>query len=304
MPSSRFFPSCSRIRPASSRERFQNKSSILRTNQCAVVLEKICRCHRTIIVRTRFVRCRFRLSSPIYCKICDFTQCLTRAGIGWHRQFKGFESTPNANRFLFTVCSFFYLLFCFHLAFRLQFFRILLLLGQRIELHSIVSAHTKLMLSLVRSIIDGLINAGLDYVGTVMQKILPEMQPEVVSSPLFQRMPPVYGQLDTSFRDYVAPALVLAVTYAMSVGLTALAFVQERKEGLFERSLVSGVNTIHIFFAHFIVEFCMVLIQTVVMYFFMFSVFKVPIYGSVLLAVALTLAQGQFHFSSSNIRSF
>jgi ABC-type multidrug transport system permease subunit len=150
-----------------------------------------------------------------------------------------------------------------------------------------------------KSSTEGLLDAGIDYVGTVMQKILPEIQPEVVSSPLFQRMPPIYGQLDPSFRDYVAPALVLAVTYAMSVGLTALAFVQERKEGLFERSLVSGVNTLHIFFAHFIVEFCMVLIQSLVMLFFMFVVFKVPIYGSVWLVVALTLAQGQ----SNRIRS-
>ena len=141
-----------------------------------------------------------------------------------------------------------------------------------------------------------------------MKKILPELEPEVISTPMFERKTPVYGQLDPSFRDYVAPALVLAVTYAMSQGLTALSFVQERKEGLFERSLVSGVSCVHIFFAHFIVEFCMVLIQTLVMLYFMFDVFQVPCFGSVWLVVALTLFQGKliaiiFFSCSSNASS-
>ena len=76
------------------------------------------------------------------------------------------------------------------------------------------------------------------------------MDPAVLSTPLLENMPPIYGQLDPSFRDYIAPALVLAITYAMSVGLTALAFVQEKKEGILERSLVSGIRPIHIVSAH------------------------------------------------------
>lgn len=118
------------------------------------------------------------------------------------------------------------------------------------------------------------------------------MDPAVLSTPLLENMKPVYGNKDPSFRDYIAPALVLAITYAMSVGLTALAFVQERKEGLLERSLVSGVLSIHIFFAHFIVEFVMMLLQTIIMLIFMFNVFGVNINGSIILVVLLTLVQG------------
>ena len=78
----------------------------------------------------------------------------------------------------------------------------------------------------------------------------------------------------------------------MSVGLTALAFVQERKEGLLERSLVSGVLSIHIFIAHFMVEFVMMLVQTIIMLIFMFNVFGIGCQGSVILVVLLTLFQG------------
>lgn len=134
----------------------------------------------------------------------------------------------------------------------------------------------------------------MDFLPKVVKKILPEMDPAVLSTPLLETMPPVYGQLDPSFRDYIAPALVLAITYAMSVGLTALAFVQERMEGILERTVVSGVQAVHIFFAHFIVEFVMMLIQTVVMLIFMFKVFGVTQNGSLLLVITLTLVQGKF----------
>ena len=134
----------------------------------------------------------------------------------------------------------------------------------------------------------------VDFLPKVVKKILPEMDPAVLSTPLLENMPPVYGQLNPSFRDYIAPALVLAITYAMSVGLTALAFVQERMEGILERTVVSGVLSVHIFFAHFIVEFVMMLIQTVVMLIFLFKVFGVTQNGSLLLVITLTLVQGEF----------
>jgi len=137
-----------------------------------------------------------------------------------------------------------------------------------------------------------LLESVVDFLPKVVKHILPEMDPAVLSTPLLESMKPVFGDSSISFRDYIAPALVLAITYAMSVGLTALAFVQERKEGLLERSLVSGVLSIHIFFAHFIVEFVMMLLQTVIMLIFIFNIFGVSINGSLTLVILLTLVQG------------
>ena len=39
---------------------------------------------------------------------------------------------------------------------------------------------------------------------------------------------------------------MVTVMFTLSIGLTALMFVMEKKEGLFDRSLVAGVSTIEI----------------------------------------------------------
>jgi hypothetical protein len=40
--------------------------------------------------------------------------------------------------------------------------------------------------------------------------------------------------------------VMVTVMFTLSIGLTALMFVMEKKEGLFDRSLVAGVSTIEI----------------------------------------------------------
>ena len=51
---------------------------------------------------------------------------------------------------------------------------------------------------------------------------------------------PVYGSQSPSFTEFMAPGVVLSISFLAAVALTALAFVMERKEGLLERSLVAG----------------------------------------------------------------
>ena len=52
---------------------------------------------------------------------------------------------------------------------------------------------------------------------------------------------PVYGSNEPTFTEFMAPGVILSITYFMAVGLTALSFIIERKEGLLERSWVAGV---------------------------------------------------------------
>ena len=51
---------------------------------------------------------------------------------------------------------------------------------------------------------------------------------------------PVYGNQSPSFTEFMAPGVLLSISFLAAVALTALAFVMERKEGLLERSLVAG----------------------------------------------------------------
>ena len=54
---------------------------------------------------------------------------------------------------------------------------------------------------------------------------------------------PIYGRQSPSFTEFMAPGVLLSISFLAAVALTALAFVMERKEGLLERSLVAGLFT-------------------------------------------------------------
>lgn len=52
----------------------------------------------------------------------------------------------------------------------------------------------------------------VDFLPKVVQQIIPEVDPAAFSTPLLEQMkPPVYGDADPSFRDYIAPALILGI---------------------------------------------------------------------------------------------
>lgn len=62
--------------------------------------------------------------------------------------------------------------------------------------------------------------------------------------------PPTFGHFDPDFREFTTPGFILGIIFVVAVGLTAVSFVQERKDGILERSLVAGVRPCHILLAH------------------------------------------------------
>ena len=51
----------------------------------------------------------------------------------------------------------------------------------------------------------------------------------------FQFETPVYGSNEPTFTEFMAPGVILSITYFMAVGLTSISFIIERKEGLLDR---------------------------------------------------------------------
>ncbi|RWS26667.1 ATP-binding cassette transporter sub-family H 88708-like protein [Leptotrombidium deliense] len=116
---------------------------------------------------------------------------------------------------------------------------------------------------------------------------------KAVSEPFLEIVqPPIYGTARPSFRDFAAPGLILGVTYILAVGLTALAFVIDRKGGQLERTLIAGVHPIHILIAHIVIQVAIILLQTAFLLFSVFVVFDIPLRGSIILVILLTLVQG------------
>lgn len=103
---------------------------------------------------------------------------------------------------------------------------------------------------------------------------------------------PVYGSADASFTEFMAPGVILTITYFMAVGLTALSFIIERKEGLLDRSWVSGVQSSEVMLAHLATQMLVMLVQISLILVFMFPVFQLPCKGSMLWVVLLSVLQG------------
>jgi ABC-type multidrug transport system permease subunit len=72
---------------------------------------------------------------------------------------------------------------------------------------------------------------------------------------------PVYGTNRASFTEFMAPGVILSITYFMAVGLTALSFIIERKEGLLDRSWIAGVTATEVMFAHVVAQFAVLVVQ-------------------------------------------
>ncbi len=69
--------------------------------------------------------------------------------------------------------------------------------------------------------------------------------------------------------------MMISIIYFLAIGLTGLMFVVEKKEGLLERSWISGVTTVEIMLSHMIVKFLIQIIQIILLVIFAHFIFKV-----------------------------
>ncbi|KAA0191544.1 hypothetical protein HAZT_HAZT004598, partial [Hyalella azteca] len=103
---------------------------------------------------------------------------------------------------------------------------------------------------------------------------------------------PVYGSTNPTFTEFMAPGVILTLSYFMAMSLTSVAFVIEKKEGLYNRALVAGVNNLEIMLAHLVTQLAVLIIQVAIILVFMFAVFNIPCEGSMSLVILLSLLQG------------
>lgn len=114
-----------------------------------------------------------------------------------------------------------------------------------------------------------------------------------LADPPIQMGEPIYGSMrKDGYLEFMAPGVVISISYVMATGLTALAFILERRDGLLERSLVSGVQTSQILLAHAINQVFVMMIQIFMVLGCTFFVFEIPSRGSFGWVVLLILLQG------------
>ena len=106
----------------------------------------------------------------------------------------------------------------------------------------------------------------------------------------------IYGTVNPSMTEFMAPGVIILIAYYATTALTALSLVLERKDGLLERSLVAGVNSIEFLVSHIMTQTLVLTIQEILMLITTFYIFEVPSRGPMIWVFALTFFQGIFCF--------
>ena len=106
-----------------------------------------------------------------------------------------------------------------------------------------------------------------------------------------QQEEPIYGVREPTFTEFMAPGVLLSIVFLAAVALTAIALVQERKEGVLERSLVAGVTSTEFIISHVITQLLVIHVQVLLLLIFTFLVFEIPSRGPFFWVILLTLLQ-------------
>lgn len=119
-------------------------------------------------------------------------------------------------------------------------------------------------------------------------------QPQHYSATSIVEKEAIYGDEtgEPDFREFIAPGMIILITYFLALSLTGEAFVTEKNDGLFDRAKVAGVLTVEIILSHILAFLLVLCVQVALTLTVVFAVFKIPLKGSIALAVLMTLAQG------------
>lgn len=114
-----------------------------------------------------------------------------------------------------------------------------------------------------------------------------------LSDPPIRMESAIYGKLELqNYLQYMSPGVLISISYIMATGLTSLAFIIERRDGLYERTLAAGVGHVQMLISHSIVQLVVMIVQISLVVFFTFVIYKVPTNGPFIWVFLLLLLQG------------
>lgn len=96
---------------------------------------------------------------------------------------------------------------------------------------------------------------------------------------------------DYRFRDFYMPGYYLLFIYISQITVASLTLTQERKDGLFERSLIAGVSHELVFISHIITSCVIAFVQILLLDLTAFVIFDNPNQGTFALQFGFFLMQ-------------
>ncbi|XP_046918383.2 ABC transporter G family member 20-like [Dermatophagoides farinae] len=115
--------------------------------------------------------------------------------------------------------------------------------------------------------------------------------PDVADSPI-RIPPPLMGNQDPTVTEFMAPAFIMSLSFYASIATASLTLVLERKDGLLQRSLVSGVYPNEYILSHVITQTVVVIFQIILVLLMAFFIFHIPNRGPVFWISVLIVMQG------------
>nr|UOU03363.1 ATP-binding cassette subfamily H-like 1 [Brachionus rubens] len=117
------------------------------------------------------------------------------------------------------------------------------------------------------------------------------VDPKLLSSPIVLQ-DPVYGDNNPQFISFMAPGIMATIIFTLTIGMTGLMFVIEKKEGLMDRSWAAGMNAVEVLSAHITSKIVIMTVQITLLILISTLVFGVDIKGPIFVSALLLLLQG------------
>ena len=117
------------------------------------------------------------------------------------------------------------------------------------------------------------------------------INPDIFNMPLdFEE--PIYGNSDHTLKDFMIPGQYVTMVFYVTSLLTAHMIIDERREGLLERSVVAGVSALEFLLSNLLTMLIIGTFQLSLLLFIPYALLGIRISGSIPLLLALLLSQG------------
>nr|XP_054924724.1 uncharacterized protein LOC126527463 [Dermacentor andersoni] len=131
------------------------------------------------------------------------------------------------------------------------------------------------------------------YLKFSLDATLPAFLPDkLAASDVLVFEDPVVGSKTATFSEFVAPGMILTITYFMASTACLNTLLEEKSDGLLERCIVAGVRSFEVVLAHVSSQIFIIVVQDLLLLFVAFVIFELPTRGPMYAVIILTLLQG------------
>ncbi|KAH7973880.1 hypothetical protein HPB49_005977 [Dermacentor silvarum] len=131
------------------------------------------------------------------------------------------------------------------------------------------------------------------YLKFSLDATLPAFLPDkLAASDVLVFEDPVVGSRTSTFSEFVAPGMILTITYFMASTACLNTLLEEKSDGLLERCIVAGVRSFEVVLAHVSSQIFIIAVQDLLLLFVAFVIFELPTRGPIYAVIILTLLQG------------